>query len=144
MIRLLVVSSFVTQSIAFIQHFNKFPIFQLLRQPALNARTYPTEDLDTAYEWLAQDLHSQDPNSIPISWFHPADLEHRETNPFHLENVEINYQAKLTKMPLYPCGAVHVPFTSGNYTFNNIQERNVNMANVSAYIFLHAEMLVQQ
>jgi hypothetical protein len=143
MIRPLIISSFIIQSVfAFSQYVYSIndptyvyqSKFQSARQSPLNARrSHPTKDFDTAYEYLAQDRHSQHPNSKPISWFHPADLE-RNTNPFHLEDVEIQYASsqakKLTKMPLYPCGAVHVPFACGNYTLNNIQERNVNMAKV--------------
>ena len=33
-------------------------------------------------------------------------------------------------MPLYPLGAVHIPYSLVNYTLNNIEERNVNMAKV--------------
>ncbi|KAL3765157.1 hypothetical protein ACHAWO_004335 [Cyclotella atomus] len=139
MIRPLIISSFTIQSVfAFSQCSINDPTyvyqskFQSARQSALNARrSHTTKDFDTAYEYLAQDRHSQLPNSKPISWFRPADLE-RQTNPFHLEDVEIQYTSnqdkKLTKMPLYPCGEVHVPFACGNYTLNNIQERNVNMA----------------
>lgn len=90
---------------------------------------YPT-DLDTAYEWIVQIRNNQQqgPSSIVISWFHPQDLESK-SNPFHLEDAEQNHCQNYVKMPLYPVGAVHLPYC-GNYTLNNVQERNVNMAKV--------------
>ena len=90
---------------------------------------YPT-DLDTAYEWIANIRQDQDPSSIPITWFHPHDTV-ATTNPFHLEDVETTCQHGWRKMPLYPLGAVHVPYCCGNYTLNSVQERNVVMARVS-------------
>jgi hypothetical protein len=94
--------------------------------------TYPT-DLDTSYEWLAADRF-KDPNLPSIHWFHPSDVPSKRS--FHLLDAEEEYIANqyLQKMPLYPVGCVHVPYSDGNYTLNNIEERNVNMARVSTTI----------
>ena len=90
-------------------------------------RSYPT-DMDTAYEWLATDRFSKDPvNHVEIRWFHPSDIGTRKA--FHLE-ADFAIPENIKKMPLYPLGCVHVPYSQGNYTLINIEERNVNMAKV--------------
>lgn len=90
-------------------------------------RSYPT-DLDTAYEWLATDRLSKDPiNHVEIRWFHPSDIGTHKT--FRIE-ADFAIPEKLEKMPLYPLGCVHVPYSQGNYTLINIEESNVKMAKV--------------
>lgn len=90
------------------------------------SHSYPS-DLDTAYEWIANEKYSDS----SLQWFDPTELTHPSSNRFHLEDVEQNYVEGLSTMPLYPLGAVHIPYSGVNYTLNNIEERNVNMARVS-------------
>lgn len=136
----------IITALAFISHLNFSSAFTQ-NHPSPHKTTtitrlyenkYPA-DLDTAYEWIAnthlyQHDGDDDLNSNPIQWFHPQDIV-RHSNSFHLEDVvesTTTYREELnTIMPLYPLGMVHVPYYCGNYTLNNIQEKNVNMAKVS-------------
>jgi len=78
-------------------------------------KTY-SSDLDTAYEYLAKDR---------FDWFDPADTNYIKT--------DINYEVK--RMPLYPLGAVHVPYSGENHTLINVEPKNVKMAMVSLYSY---------
>jgi len=80
-------------------------------------KTY-SSDLDTAYEYLAKDW---------FDWFDPADANYIKTD------TDINYEVK--RMPLYPLGAVHVPYSGENHTLINIEPKNVKMAMVSLYSY---------
>lgn len=80
-------------------------------------KTY-SSDLDTAYEYLAKDR---------FDWFDPADTNYIKTD------IDINYEVK--RMPLYPLGAVHVPYSGENHTLINVEPKNVKMAMVSLYSY---------
>ena len=79
-------------------------------------KTY-SADLDTAYEFLAKDR---------LEWFDPTDTNYIKTD------TDIDYEVK--RMPLYPLGAVHVPYSGENHTLINIEPKNVKMAMVSLYL----------
>ena len=80
-------------------------------------KTY-SSDLDTAYEYLAKDR---------FEWFDPSDTNYIKTD------IDISYEVK--RMPLYPLGAVHVPYSGENHTLINIEPKNVKMAMVSLYSY---------
>ena len=81
-------------------------------------KTY-SADLDTAYEFLAKDR---------LEWFDPTDTNYIKTD------ADISsYEVK--RMPLYPLGAVHVPYSGENHTLINIEPKNVKMAMVSLYSY---------
>jgi len=80
-------------------------------------KTY-SSDLDTAYEYLAKDR---------FDWFDPADTNYIKTD------TDISCEVK--RMPLYPLGAVHVPYSGENHTLINIEPKNVKMAMVSLYSY---------
>lgn len=118
---------------------------------------YPA-DLDTAYERIAEDRYCSDTYSnndddnnndsshrsvnIPITWFSPTERTvDGSFDSFHLEDVEQMYIRNrnitaLSKMPLYPLGIVHIPYSEANYTLNNMEMRNVNMARVSCILYV--------
>ena len=76
-------------------------------------KTY-SSDLDTAYEYLSKDR---------FDWFDPSDTNYIKTD------TDISYEVK--RMPLYPLGAVHVPYSGENHTLICIEPKNVKMAMVS-------------
>ena len=90
-------------------------------------KTY-SSDLDTAYEYLAKERFVNEREShAEIKWFDPADTNYIKTD------IDINYEVK--RMPLYPLGAVHVPYSGENHTLINIEPKNVKMAMVSLYSY---------
>ena len=83
------------------------------------SNTY-SSDLDTAYEWLAADRVTDDPeNHVAIKWLNIYDTTNIAIDDDHND---------IVKMPLYPLGAVHVPYSNENHTIINIEPRNVKMA----------------
>lgn len=88
-------------------------------------KTY-SSDLDTAYEYLAKDR---------IKWFDPSDTNYIKTD------TDISYEVK--RMPLYPLGAVHVPYSGENHTLINVEPKNVKMAMVSLYSYKFVYFLMK-
>ncbi|KAL9188354.1 hypothetical protein ACHAXT_006732 [Thalassiosira profunda] len=77
-------------------------------------------DLDTAYEWLAEDRVLNEPERHGIiTWFDPSAISSR---------TDVEDGTEIVRMPLYPLGAVHMPHSGENYTIVNIEPKNVKMA----------------
>ena len=70
-----------------------------------------SSDLDTAYEWLSSDRD--------INWF--------ETST-QIDDKHNDVGTEIKRMPLYPLGAVHIPYSGENNTIINIEQKNVKMA----------------
>ena len=89
-------------------------------------RSYSSE-LDSAYEWLAKDRFLNEPEKHgEIRWFHPnAAIAGSNTGYGDSDCIAVK------RMPLYPLGAVHIPYSGENYTIINIEPKNVKMAMVS-------------
>ncbi len=89
-------------------------------------RSYSSE-LDSAYEWLAKDRFLNEPEKHgEIRWFHPnAAIDDSNTGYGDDDCIAVE------RMPLYPLGAVHIPYSGENYTIINIEPKNVKMAMVS-------------
>lgn len=68
-----------------------------------------SSDLNTALEWLAQDRCSS------IHWFCP----HTSAGVGDVASVDEN-ASDIGRMPLYPVGVVHIPYSGENCTFVNI------------------------
>lgn len=90
-------------------------------QPAAVERRSYSSELDSAYEWLARDRFINEPTKHgEIRWFDPnTSNSNCDTD---LGNVDVQ------RMPLYPLGAVHTPYSGENYTIINIEPKNVKMA----------------
>jgi hypothetical protein len=92
-------------------------------------RSYSPE-LDSAYEWLARDRFLNEPEKNgEIRWFHP-----NTAIPDSAAGYGENDHDVVERMPLYPLGAVHIPYSEENYTIINIEPKNVKMALVSTEI----------
>ncbi|KAL3815241.1 hypothetical protein ACHAXA_002290 [Cyclostephanos tholiformis] len=86
-------------------------------------RLYSSE-LDSAYEWLARDRFLNEPEKkAEIRWLHPNTTIADSTTGYG-----DNDHVVVEKMPLYPLGAVHIPYSEENYTIINIEPKNVKMA----------------
>ena len=83
-----------------------------------------SSDLDTAYEWLANDrLGNEQSCGGKFKWFDP-DINLAEDKD-EMKNDDGILDVK--RMPLYPLGAVHIPYSGENHTLINIEPKNVKM-----------------
>ncbi|KAL7548634.1 hypothetical protein ACHAWF_011903 [Thalassiosira exigua] len=94
----------------------------------LAERSY-SSDLDTAYEWLANDRVLSEPEKHDeISWFCPSTSMHSAAS--HVDGgsgEDEDDEAGIKMMPLYPLRAVHIPHSGQNFTIINIESKNVQM-----------------
>ena len=85
-----------------------------------------SSDLDTAYEWLANDRFSSEREQScgkRIKWFDPDYIYVAEDKDERKNDDGIDVK----RMPLYPLGAVHIPHSGENHTLINIEPKNVKM-----------------
>lgn len=88
------------------------PVLQKGRLPSRVRR--PAFLLSTSFEWLAVERAMDTPYGN-FSWFSPTERP-----------IENEQDGKV--MPLYPLGACYMPSNSTNYTLNNVEPRNIQMA----------------
>jgi Lon protease-like protein len=81
--------------------------------------------LTTAFEWLSEE-HYDDNAYRGVSWIDPALRVPTVTSPTRNENIDDSSLTSL--MPLYPLPATYLPVQGTNFTLNNVEPRNLQMA----------------
>lgn len=91
--------------------------------PCSAAQRSYSADLTTAYEWLARErCESRPTRHRDMRWFDPRAPGASD------DEEEIDEGMEVASMPLYPMGAVHIPYSGENCTIVNIEQKNVKMA----------------
>ena len=85
--------------------------------------------LNTAFEWLSEERYDDDAYR-GVSWIDPA-LQvpvPTITSPTRNGNFDDSLLTPSMLMPLYPLSATYLPVRGTNFTLNNVEPRNLQMA----------------
>lgn len=86
-------------------------------------------NLNTAFEWLSEERYDDDAYRR-VSWIDPA-LQQVQVPPTitsPTRNKDIDDSLLTSLMPLYPLSATYLPVQGINFTLNNVEPRNLQMA----------------
>jgi len=118
-------SLFLSRLVAFLtvgREFNRAYSFTLFDNALFDKRPSPLKlnsfDLNTAFQWLADERENDQPAYSSVCWLDPTSSSSDVNNSSTADTVE---------MPLYPIGATYMP-SKTTHLINNVKQRNIQMA----------------